>query len=121
MKKIDVLESKLILAEEELKREKEDTKKLVKFGACLLEFVATTGLFLRHMEPESSAMNVAELYLILLKELYEIGRLNELQQTEDDLEGDVLEIIKKQPLERTGLSPLAFVTGFKYGLDVFGE
>ncbi len=121
LRKIEMLESKLILAEQGLEREQREMKELIKFGASLLEFTAFTGLFLRHLELESSTMNIAEVYLILLKELYEIGRLTELQQAENGLEGDVLEIVKQQPLKRTGLSPLAFVTGVKYGLDVLGE
>ncbi len=76
---------------------------------------------LRHFEFDLATMNIAERYVELLRELHEIGKLDELQKTEGDLEEDVLKIIRQQPVERTGLSPLAFVTSVQYGLDIFGE
>lgn len=120
-KQFEILRLKLLVTEEEYEQLKKHFRQLLNEGEILLRFAALVGLFLRHFEFDLATMNIAERYVGLLRELNEIDKLTELQKIENDLENDVLEIIKKRSCERNGLSPLAFVTGVQFGIDVFGD
>ncbi len=120
-KQFEILRLKLLVTEEEYDELRKHFRQLLNEGEILLRFAALVGLFLRHLEFDPAAMNIAERYVEMLRELNEIGKLTELQKTENDLEDDVLEIVQQQLCERNGMSPLAFVTGVQFGIDMFGD